>query len=43
MRDSDGYEDTAYIDPKLLETDEIFEKWLDDECKQREEKKLEDS
>ena len=31
MRDSDGYEDTAYISPKFLENDEIFEKWLDDE------------
>ena len=36
MRDSDGYEDTAYIVPKLLENDEIFEEWLDDECSKRE-------
>lgn len=38
MRDSDGYENTAYIDPNFLETDEVFEEWLDDECAQREEK-----
>lgn len=41
MRDSDGYEDTAYIDPKLLENDEIFEKWLDAECSKREAKEAE--
>jgi hypothetical protein len=38
MRNYDGDEDTVYIDPKFLETDEVFEKWINDKYAQRKEK-----
>ena len=34
----DSAEETVYIDPKFLETDEVFEKWINDKYAQRKEK-----
>ena len=34
----DSDEETVYIDPKFLETDEVFEKWINDKYAQRKEK-----